>query len=226
MKKFIRTIAAFAALALIVPMPVLAQDVPSYGQASPSYAAGEETIHGRILDFSGRYDLTVRDERGFVDKIRLHQGTIINPTGVPLSSGMDVSIIGQNVGPYFAANEIDPRYVDTQYVDTQYSDPQYVDTQYVDTQYVPYPGAPYYPAYPYYGPSVDFGFFFGGDEFHDRFRHREFGERHDFGPRFGGGRFEHFGGGHFDGGRFGGDHFDGGHFGGGHFGGGRFGGHR
>ncbi len=111
-------------------------------------------IHGRILGFDGAYALTVRDERGFLDNVQLHQGTIINPTGLTLAPGMVVSIIGYNAGPYFAANEI-------------------------DTPYVYYGGVPYYQGHPwnYYGPSVSFGFYFGNggwwhhDDFYGHYRY-------------------------------------------------------
>ncbi len=80
----------------------------------------------------------MRDEQGYVDNVQLHQGTIINPTGLTLAPGMVVSILGYNAGPFFAANEI-------------------------DTPYTFYAGAPYYQGHPwsYYGPTVSLGFFFG-----------------------------------------------------------------
>ncbi len=37
----------------------------------------------------------------------MHQGTVINPTGLPLQNGMRVTIYGYNAGSTFAANEID-----------------------------------------------------------------------------------------------------------------------
>ncbi len=43
--------------------------------------------------------LQVRDEQGYVDNVQLHQGTIINPTGITLEPGMVVSILGYNSGP-------------------------------------------------------------------------------------------------------------------------------
>jgi len=107
----------------------------------PSYArGGEEAIRGRVSGFDGKYDLYVRDERGFVDHVRLHDGTIINPTGLRLSQGMRVRIYGHTDGQTFAANEIDTPY----------------------TVAYAYPGYPYY-AYPWYGPPiyrVGFGFRF------------------------------------------------------------------
>ena len=51
----------------------------------PPVNNGEETIHGRVVSFDGGYSLQVHDDRGFIDNVRLHQGTIINPTGITLS---------------------------------------------------------------------------------------------------------------------------------------------
>jgi hypothetical protein len=134
MHKFFSALAA--ALILAAPLAASAQIVPSYG-AEAAYD-GDAQIHGRILSFDGAYSLEVRDEKGYVDNVRLHQGTVINPTGLTLAPGMVVSILGYNAGPYFAANE-------------------------VDTPYTYYAGTPYYGGHPwnYYGPSVSLGFFFG-----------------------------------------------------------------
>jgi hypothetical protein len=94
----------FAAL-----FPAIAEaQVPSYAQAGN--ASDEETIHGRIAAVSGQFDLAVRDDRGFVDSVQLHPGTIINPTGLALAPGMSVTILGYNRGKVFSANEIDAPY--------------------------------------------------------------------------------------------------------------------
>lgn len=129
-------IAAFAALALAAPLAAQAQGDPSYSQ---QYGQGEENIHGRITSFDGGYNLTVRDERGYIDSVQLHQGTIINPTGLTLAPGMVVSILGYSAGPYLAANEIDTPYTFAG------------------------GGLPYYGGRPWddYGPSVSLSFFFG-----------------------------------------------------------------
>ena len=134
MMKFI---AAFiATLFLAAPLAANAQMAPTYA-AGPAQD-GDANVHGRILSFDGAYSLQVRDEKGYVDNVQLHQGTIINPTGITLAPGMVVSIMGYNAGSVFAANEI-------------------------DTPYTFYAGAPYYAGHPwnYYGPSVSLGFFFG-----------------------------------------------------------------
>jgi hypothetical protein len=136
--------ALIAVLFLAAPLAASAQEVgqngppPSYSDAPPPQAADDANIHGRILQFDGGYNLQVRDEKGYVDNVQLHQGTIINPTGLTLAPGMIVSIMGYNAGPVFAANEI-------------------------DTPYQFYSGVPYYGGHPwfYYGPTVSLGFFFG-----------------------------------------------------------------
>lgn len=99
--------------ALSAPLAAPAQEVPAQTapQAAPSYARrpanGEEMISGKIGSFSGKYDIQVRDDRGFIDNVEMHQGTVINPTGLALQPGMPVTILGYNRGPVFAANEID-----------------------------------------------------------------------------------------------------------------------
>lgn len=114
------------------PLAAVAQQPAAAPAPPPSYArpaaSGEETIHGRISSFDGKYHVQVHDDRGFVDNVELHQGTIINPTGVALQPGMMVTIVGSNRGPVFAANEI-------------------------DTPYVAYGGAPY----PAYSVGIGFG---------------------------------------------------------------------
>jgi hypothetical protein len=131
MRTLITTLAA--AVLLAAPISVNAQDLPSYATQS-----GDTQIRGRVLSFDGGYTVDVRDERGYIDHVRLHRGTIINPTGLTLSSGMIVSILGYNAGTYFAANE-------------------------VDTPYTFDYGIPYYGGRPwdYYGPRYTIGFFFG-----------------------------------------------------------------
>jgi hypothetical protein len=141
--------AAYAAciltsMALAAPLAAAAQSAPAYAYAS------EGQIRGRVASFDGGYNLTVRDERGFLDNVLLHPGTIINPTGLRLEPGMIVSIVGYDSGAFFGANE-------------------------VDTPYTFYAGAPYCYGHPwyYYGPAIGLGFFFGnpgwwhGGYFHD-----------------------------------------------------------
>jgi hypothetical protein len=129
-------LALAAATLLAFPAGAQAQALPSYASGAPQSL--DENIHGRIVAFDGAYALSVRDEKGYIDNIQLHQGTIINPTGLTLASGMTVSVLGYNAGSYFSANEI-------------------------DTPYHFYGAVPYYAGHPwnYYGPSISLSFFFG-----------------------------------------------------------------
>jgi hypothetical protein len=98
-----------ALAAAVIPSAVAAQDAPP--QDRPSYASpGEDSVRGRIVSFDGQYSLTVRDDNGYIDHVQLHQGTIINPTGLTLHPGMSVTILGVNQGSILAANEVDTPY--------------------------------------------------------------------------------------------------------------------
>ena len=133
---------AVTTLGLFAPQAALAQQteqpLPSY--AKPGYTTTEQTIHGRVTVVNGTY-MEIADSNGYIDRVQLHQGTIINPTGIRLAPGMSVTIMGHNQGHVFLANEIDTPY--------QYEGPY---------AYGPYP---YYP-YPYYGPNFSLGIGFGG----------------------------------------------------------------
>jgi hypothetical protein len=145
MMRLVRAFTAIVSIALVsAPLAALAQQVapPAAGPA-PSYAKpanlnGEETIMGRVNMYDGKYSLQVRDDRGFIDNVELHQGTIINPTGLRLQPGMTVTILGYNRGRAFAANEI--------------------DTPYQAYGYAAYP----YPVYP----AFSLGFGFGPEYYH------------------------------------------------------------
>jgi hypothetical protein len=105
--------AASAGIAGAQTMPAAPGDAPPAAAAPPpmpSYAAGEEHIRGRIASIDGKYQITVHDDRGFVDTVTLHDGTVINPTGLRLSPGQSVMVLGHNAGRSFAANEIDTPY--------------------------------------------------------------------------------------------------------------------
>ena len=140
----IRSILTASLLLLATAGPAAAQSsqsLPSYAHPIPSLApSSEETIRGRIESIPGPYQLEVRDDRGFIDNVALHQGTIINPTGLQLAIGMSVIISGTPQGKQFLANEI--------------------DTPYHETYPYLYPYPPYAPyPYPYWwGPSVYFHF--------------------------------------------------------------------
>ncbi|MDB5093129.1 MAG: hypothetical protein JWO85_1230, partial [Candidatus Eremiobacteraeota bacterium] len=137
MKNNLFAAAALVVLAALIPASALAQSVPSYASGA-SDSGGDENIHGRIVNFDGAYNLQVQDNRGYTDNVELHQGTIINPTGITLQPGMVVSILGYNSGSYLAANEI-------------------------DTPYTFYSGVPYWQGHPwnYYGPSYGLNLYFG-----------------------------------------------------------------
>lgn len=103
--------ALLSSTALLAPLSARAQQAPAPG-APPSYARrsavnGEETIKGKISAIDGKYRLEVRDDRGFIDRVEMHQGTVIWPTGLTLEPGMTVTIFGYNRGSVFGANEID-----------------------------------------------------------------------------------------------------------------------
>jgi hypothetical protein len=112
--------------------------LPAAAQAVPSYATTQASIRGRVSGFDGKYALTVRDAKGYVDRVQLHDGTVINPRGLTLGSGMTVTVYGRAEGDHFVADEIDTPY-------------------HRDYAYVAYPYAPY-PYYgPYWGPYYRFG---------------------------------------------------------------------
>jgi hypothetical protein len=144
----------------------------------PSYAAPDGTIQiqGSVSSISGR-DLTLRDERGFLDHVVLRDGTVINPTGMEIASGQALTIHGHTDGNVFDASEIDAA------AGSYASAPIAVDpyVPYFD----PYYGYGYGYGYaPYFGTSVFFGF---GDRFGGRgFGGRGFGERGFSGAGFSG----------------------------------------
>ena len=104
-----------AALALALPLGASAQqygDQPSYAQpppASPSYA-NQQKITGTISGFDGQWIVYMHDQKGYTDHVTLHQGTIINPTGIKLLEGMKVTVYGYADGPTFQADRIDVAY--------------------------------------------------------------------------------------------------------------------
>ena len=94
---------ATASLVCFLIGPVAAQDVPSFAQP-----LGDASLSGTVVRFApGNYDLGLLDDRGFIDRIVLHPGTIIMPVGIDLATGMRVSVIGRSGGAVFFANQID-----------------------------------------------------------------------------------------------------------------------
>jgi hypothetical protein len=108
-KRSPRLLAAVLALAGAVwPLAAFAQDaVPSY--AHHERVAERDTIRGRIESFDGKFHMIVRDDRGQAKSVELHQGTVIQPTGLTLTPGMSVAISGYN-GRDFNANVISTPY--------------------------------------------------------------------------------------------------------------------
>jgi hypothetical protein len=96
-------IAAVAAAALITPAIASAQDA-SYAQG------GNQQIQGTVAAINGTWNISVADANGYTDSVQLEQGTIINPTGLTLEPGMNVTIDGYADGPNFDALEIDTPY--------------------------------------------------------------------------------------------------------------------
>lgn len=128
----------------------------------PAYSASVETIRGTISGFDGKYVLRVHDVRGYMDHVTMHDGTIINPTGLTLSEGMSVTVLGRTNGRTFDAAEIDTPYHYEQRVFTPvYITPAYGGAYY---GYPGYGGSPYpygYGAYPYGYPGY-YGGYGGG----------------------------------------------------------------
>jgi hypothetical protein len=127
-------LAALAAAAALTasPLAVSAQPTVAYAQ-SPG-----PTIKGTVATIPGKYQIEVRDTRGYLDNVSLHDGTIINPTGIRLQPGFRVTIYGRPNGSTFIADEIDTPY-------------RRVQSQ---VGYYPYPAyEPFFPGYLWYEPS-------------------------------------------------------------------------
>jgi len=139
---------AVAAAALITPAIASAQNLPTYA----SEGAGQQ-IQGSITAINGTWNITVADANGYSDSVELHQGTIINPTGLTLEPGMNVTVEGYPDGPNFDAMEIDTPY--------QYAGPAPVAVYYG-------PGS-WYPGYASgWGPSFSLVFDAGSNRFEQR----------------------------------------------------------
>jgi hypothetical protein len=139
--------AAIVAAALITPGFASAQDAMAYS------SDGNQQIQGTIAAINGTWNITVHDANGYADSVELHQGTIINPTGLTLEPGMNVTIDGYADGPNFEAMEIDTPY--------QYQGPAPVAVYYG-------PGS-WYPGYATgWGPSFSLFFDIGSRRFEQR----------------------------------------------------------
>ncbi len=131
--------AAIAAAALITPATVFAQDAPAYAADT----GANQQLQGTIASINGTWNISVADQSGYTDSVQLEQGTIINPTGLTLEPGMNVTVDGYPDGSNFDAIEIDTPY--------QYQGPAPVAVYYG-------PGA-WYPGYASgWGPSFSLAF--------------------------------------------------------------------
>jgi len=140
--------AAIAATALITPAIASAQDMPPYAVGDAN-----QQIQGTVASINDTWNITVSDSNGYNDSVELHQGTIINPTGLTLEPGMSVTIDGYADGSNFDAMEIDTPY--------EYQGPAPVAVYYG-------PGA-WYPGYAYgWGPSFSLVFDLGTRRFEQR----------------------------------------------------------
>jgi hypothetical protein len=92
---------ALIAAALVVPVAALADPQSSATSVRTS------RLGGVIDSIDGKFSLTVRDNRGSLDRVTLHRGTFINPTGLQLEPGMPVTIIGHADGNAYDADTID-----------------------------------------------------------------------------------------------------------------------
>jgi hypothetical protein len=139
--------AAIAAAALITPGFASAQDAMAYNSDA------NQQIQGTVAAINGTWNITVADANGYADSVALHQGTIINPTGLTLEPGMQVTIDGYADGPNFDALEIDTPY--------QYQGPAPTAVYYG-------PGA-WYPGYATgWGPSFSLFFDFNSRRYEQR----------------------------------------------------------
>ena len=99
---FVRAASA-CAIAMLLAAPVATRaDAP----AAPSASAEPAQITGTVVDFHGKYGLVVRDERGALVDVVMHQGTVIEPVGLRLERGMRVTILGSAQERTLAANRI------------------------------------------------------------------------------------------------------------------------
>jgi hypothetical protein len=149
-----KILASAAAIGFAGAGPAVAGDLPSY-------ATNVETIRGTISALTGKYTLTLADERGFTDSVTLHEGTTIQPSGVGLEVGEPVIITGRASGATFLADEIDS---DTASDGDNGSGPY--DYGYAGDSYAPYDTPyPYGYGYGYFGAGFGiYGFpgFYGG----------------------------------------------------------------
>lgn len=99
----IRALAAsLGAIALFASLAIAPASAQSYG-----YGGHHQDVDG-VVTYFNRFDLRLHVGPGQDVAVRLHQGTVINPTGITLRPGMRVDIHGY-AGRYgkIEANRID-----------------------------------------------------------------------------------------------------------------------
>jgi hypothetical protein len=116
-------------------------------ESAPTDVASGDELQGRILGFDGKYTVYLVDKQGKDETVSLHRGTVINPTGIRLEKGFNVTIYGHPDGEAFAAEVINTPY---HYVPQVVYEPLYPDFGFGPF----YPGFGFGPFYPGFG----FGF--------------------------------------------------------------------
>ena len=107
---------AFVALPLVASAQQPYGDQPPYAQQQQTYSAptppygNQQSVKGTLSGFDGQWIVYMHDDKGYTDHVTLHQGTIINPTGIKLLEGMHVTIYGYAAGSTFQANRVDVAY--------------------------------------------------------------------------------------------------------------------
>jgi hypothetical protein len=82
------------------PLVVASQPMP--GMAGGSMSTNDPNhVRGRVDSFDGHYRLVVHGMR-----VRLHQGTVILPTGARITPGQVVIVRGHWAGHHFDADEV------------------------------------------------------------------------------------------------------------------------
>jgi hypothetical protein len=88
-------------------LATLALPVAALADTTGCAGASDQPLHGVITAIHGRYGFAVRGDRGDAESVTLHRGTILNPTGLQLQAGMQVTIAGHPSRGTFAADKID-----------------------------------------------------------------------------------------------------------------------
>ncbi|MHB8433815.1 MAG: hypothetical protein ACYC8W_10850 [Candidatus Tyrphobacter sp.] len=132
----------FLAGVLALSLNGVAQAQPDEG--TPSYAVHQQSIAGTIRSLDGQWIVYVRARNGDLDRVQLHQGTIITPTGLTLEPGMQVTVYGHPGDGVFVADDIETPY-------------RYIPNRYPAWQY-PYPG---------WGFNMGWGWGWGGGDWDD-----------------------------------------------------------